>query len=239
MRVGWAFPQDWWVPAVDAVAEALCDGRDPAAACAQLGRSRAGAAVGLAEAMDDLAALYAAYTGPDPRSCGRIPVGPAVPSGMVQALALGWAEVAADPTRGGCCEDPMTGLAVPGYLRVRLGEVYRGGQLTGIPVPATHALVVVEVPPASGWLVQASRSLVVAQCLQATFAGGETLCAVGPCRALALVARDGGLAARAATLLRLVVAEVELPAGQVPRVWVEGLPGTLAAAHRLVAELAR
>jgi hypothetical protein len=204
----------------------------------------------LAEALADLAALYAAVTDAgvsieQPGSAER--PGLAVlagsrpaPGHLVQALALGWAEVISDPTAGASCEDPLTGLAVPAYLRVRLGEIYREGERSGLPVPATHALVVAEVElPDRGCLTQLSRSVLLAQCLRRTFSGGETLCRATRGRMLALVRRDGGLSAWAATLRRLLVVELDPFTERPARVWVEGLPGTLPAAHRLVAELAR
>jgi hypothetical protein len=256
LRVGWAFPADWWVPAVDAVAEALCDGRDPAPPCAELGRSRAEAGVGLEEALADLVALHAAVTetgtadaaaGPpvaDPPAAGPPvadpPVAGGAPGRLVQALALGWADVMCDPTAGATCEDPLTGLAVPAYLRVRLGEIYREGERRGLPVPATHALVVAEVELSGGGsLTQLSRSVLLAECLRATFSGGETLCGLAPGRVVALARRASGLAAWAATLRRLLAAELDPLTEQPARVWIEGLPGTLAAAHRLLAELTR
>jgi hypothetical protein len=238
--VGWAFPADWWVPAVDAVTEALCDGRDPAPPCAELGRSRAEAGVGLEEALADLVALHAAVI--DAGMAGAAADFPAggAPGGLVQALALGWADVMCDPTAGATCEDPLTGLAVPAYLRVRLGEIYREGERRGLPVPATHALVVAEVELVGGGsLTQLSRSVLLAECLRATFSGGETLCGLAPGRVVALARRASGLAAWAATLRRLLAAELDPLTEQPARVWIEGLPGTLAAAHRLLAELTR
>jgi hypothetical protein len=243
LQVGWAFPADWWVPAVDAVAAALCDGRDPAAPCTLLGRARAEAAVGLDEALIDLAALYAAFTDSDPPggSAGQAGQAPSygVPGHLVRAVAVGWAEATSDPAAGGC-EDPLTGLVVPAYLRVRLGEVYREGKRSGLPVPATHAFVVAEVDLTGGEsLTQLSRLVLLADCLRTTFPGGETLCGVGPGRALALVRRDGGLSAWANALRHLLSVELDPFTERPARVWVEGLPGTLPAAHRLVAELAR
>jgi hypothetical protein len=344
MALGWAFPSDWWAPAVEALAEALCDGRDPAGACAELGRSRARAAVGLDEALRDLAALVWAYAAgadaPLPSAgslggaaalglvagldagaletelrggglravsaeadleieagaesgaraeAGGLAVVPpvagqtaldwidepepglrlvatspgmadpawldgevgavglagladcgGVPGSMLAALALGWSDVTCDPTVGSGCEDPLTGLVTAAYLRVRLGEVYREAARRGRPVPAEYALVVAEVDMyGAGKLTQVSRSMLLAHCLRSTFAGGETLCGAGPSRALALVRRDGGLAAWAGALRHLLSVELDPFTERPARVWVESLPGTLAAAHTLVAELSR
>jgi hypothetical protein len=235
---GWHFPDDWWVPAVDEVAEALCDGRDPAAPCAALGRARATAAIGLDEALADLNALYLAVTG------GTEPNGPAplcaAPAHLVRALALGWADAMTDLTAGTYCEDSLTGLAVPAYLRIRLGEVYREAARTGLPVPATHALVVAEVTVyGGGALTGLGRAMLLGECMRTTFTGGETLCSLTPGRAVALGWRDGGLAARSASLRRLLAVQLDSFTQRPARVWVEGLPGTLPAAQRLVADLAR
>jgi hypothetical protein len=348
LALGWSFPTDWWTPAVETLAEALCDGRDPAGACTELGRARARAAIGLDEALRDLAALVWAYAaGADaplptagalggaaamglvagldagaaetqlpagglravpadvdagameagamaeagvageasglavvPPAAGQIAldwidepepglrlvtaasqgmadpawldgeigaVGLAgladcggVPGSMLAALALGWSDVTCDPTAGAGCEDPLTGLVTTAYLRVRLGEVYREASRRGRPVPAEYAFVVAEVDMhGAGKLTQVSRSMLLAHCLRSTFAGGETLCGAGPSRALALVRRDGGLAAWAGALRHLLSVELDPFTERAARVWVESLPGTLAAAHILVAELAR
>jgi hypothetical protein len=250
LRVGWAVPADWWAPAVDAVTEALCDGRDAAAPCAQLGRARAEAGVSLQETLADLVALYTALTeaepaepaaepgAAEPGAAGDRPAG--APGRLVQALALGWAEVTCDPTAAASCADPLTGLAVPAYLRQRLGEVYREGERRGLPVPATHALLVAEIELSGGSrLTQLSRSVLLAECLRVTFPGGETLCGIAPGRVVALVRRTGGLSAWAAALRRLLALELEPLTARPARIWIEGLPGTLAAAHLLVADLVR
>jgi hypothetical protein len=345
MALGWAFPSDWWAPAVEALAEALCDGRDATSACTELGRARAESAIGLDEALRDLAALVWAYAaGADaplptsgalggvaamglvagldagaaevelpagslravpvdvdvdiaertetggPVEAGGLAVVPptasrtrldwldepepglrlvtaatpgmadpawldgeigtvglagladcgGVPGSMLAALALGWSEVSCDPTAGAGCEDPLTGLVTTAYLRVRLGEVYRDGTRRGRPVPAEYAFVVAEVDIyGAGKLTQVSRSMLLAHCLRSTFAGGETLCGAGPSRALALVRRDGGLAAWAGALRHLLSVELDPFTERPARVWVESLPGTIAAAHILLAELAR
>jgi hypothetical protein len=298
LDAGWTFPSDWWAPAVEALAEAVCNQHDATAACVELGRARAHAAIGLDEALRDLAALAgldgilaslpppgtrpptrelssaptaelspAAGIGPHQSALGgrvslegleaglertelgtldRIGVGwtgldcAEVPGPMLAALALGWADVSCDPTAGGGCEDPLTGLVTSAYLRVRLGEVYREEQRRGLPVPSQYAFVVAEVDMyGAGKLAQVSRSMLLAHCLRSTFSGGETLCGAGPSRALALVRRDAGVSAFAGTLRRLLAAELDPFTDSPARVWIEQLPGTLEAAHQLLAELAR
>ena len=53
-EASWAHPADWWDPAVDALAEAVADGRDATVPAELLGVVRAQAGVGLAEGLDDL-----------------------------------------------------------------------------------------------------------------------------------------------------------------------------------------
>lgn len=255
LQAGWTVPGDWWVPAVDAVAEAVGDGRDPSPCCARLGRARAEAGVGLDEAFADLAALHTVL-GPGGTDgltptrgaeavCSAADAAglPAVPPGLLRALALGWAEVACAPGGTGGCEDPMTGLVTPAYLRTRLAEAYREAERRGSPASAASALLVTDpgkvdpVPGVPAELVQLGRELTVAESVRAVFSGGETLCALPPVRVLALVAREAHLASRVAALSQLLGGR--LPPGRAVRIWVEGLPPTLDGVHRLMEELAR
>jgi hypothetical protein len=244
-------PGDWWVPAVEAVAEAVGDGQDPAPACGRLGRARAEAGVGLDEAFADLAALHGVLgpggaggfdgsaRGAEASLLRQLPAGP------FTALALGWVEVACAPGGAGGCEDPLTGLVTPAYLGTRLGEVYREAERHGLPASAGSALVVADPgpagPPPAGLPVELARighELSAAESVRAVFSGGETLCGVPAGRVLALVVRGPELAPRLAELRRLLS---ERPAAPVrpARVWLEGLPPTLDAARRLVDELGR
>lgn len=267
LAAGWTVPGDWWVPAVDAVAEAVGDGRDAAASCARLGRARAEAGVGLEEAFADLAALHGVLgageahgLGPggaggrrgDWPACGAeavraepaVPSERAVPSELVRALALGWTEVACVPGGTGGCEDPMTGLVTLPYLRTRLGEVYREAERLGVPAWGAAAFVVTDpgqLVPVAGVppdLARLGRELTVAESVRAVFSGGETLCGLGPSRVLALVARDEDLATRV-TALRRLLADRLSPGARPARVWVEGLPPAVDAAYRLADEFGR
>jgi hypothetical protein len=225
LRAGWSFPQDWWSPAVEAVVDALVDGRDLTAPCAGLGRARAEAGVGLDEVLVDFAAVPGMRAAVDP---------------LVRAVAGGWAEVACRPASLGLCEDPLTGLATPAYLRTRLGEAYREAARSGVPVAGSHALVVVAVEPADGSrLLTTSRLLLVGAALRDAFPGGETLAAAGPTRAVALVDREPPLGPRAAALHRLLAERLGQAGSPPARVWIERLPATLGAACQLLAGLAR
>ncbi len=96
-RSTWARPEDWYVPAVEALAEALAEevveSRGVEAAADRLGRQRADEGVGLGEALDDLTSLYLAAGVLQP------------PLRVVRALAEGWADAGVAPVRTAGCED--------------------------------------------------------------------------------------------------------------------------------------
>jgi hypothetical protein len=199
---GWSRPHDWWVPEVDVLAAALSRagtsfttgagrpsvadtaGRLGAAvpACAGLGQARAEAGVGLGEALDDLAALYR-----------TLPAG-APPLPAVRAFVESWADVWLRVVADAGCVDPLTELASRGYLRARLTELYRAAEQTGEPVPDRYRLVVVTLNAPGrregrpGWRLLLRR-VAVAEALREAFPGGETLAAVAPDRAVAIVER--------------------------------------------------
>ncbi|BCJ37482.1 hypothetical protein Athai_49850 [Actinocatenispora thailandica] len=202
VAAGWSRPHDWWVPEVDVLAAALSRasttftpgaGRAPipdgagrvgaaVPACAGLGQARAEAGVGLAEALDDLAALYR-----------TLPVGtPPLPA--VRAFVESWADVWLRVVADAGCVDPITELASRGYLRARLTELYRASEQTGEPVPDRYRLVLVTLDAPDrpdgrpGWRLLLRR-VAVAEALRAAFPGGETLAAVAPDRAVAIVDR--------------------------------------------------
>ena len=106
------------------------------AACTGLGRSRARAGIGIAETIDDLAALFAvlgaesASEHADPGGRDRAGRGSAPPLRLVCAIAEGWAEESVAQLAQGC-EDPLSGLATLPYLRTRLAEVYREAEQGG------------------------------------------------------------------------------------------------------------
>ncbi len=138
LAAGWACPRDWWVPEVDGVTEALVSGADAAAAIGRLAEARAEGGVGLREGLDDLFALYRTLP----------PAAPPLP--LVRAFAECWADAAVVPVQSLTCEDPLTGLVSPAYLRTRLAEVYREAERSGLPVTVHHALLVVlAAPPGS------------------------------------------------------------------------------------------
>ncbi len=211
----WSRPLDWWVPEVDALVEATVDGRDPAAACAELGRARANGGVGLVESLDDLEAL------------SRVMGTPAPPVRLVRVLAEAWSEEGVDPIRLATYEDPLSGLSSAMYLRTRLSELYRSA---GSSAP-DYVLVVVkrDVQRRAGWpgLV---RRMSTGQQLRAVFGGGETLASISPSTVIVLAPRSPD-AHRSVSELR-----GRLPAA---RVWVEGLPERLQTAYAQLDDLSR
>lgn len=218
------------VPAgFDAVAEALVAERSPVSACGVVGRDLASDGVSLGEALSALGATYAV-------------VGAGVPDfAATEALAVAWSEATLDFLHDVTCEDPLTGLASAPHLRTRLAEVYRGADLTGTTVRATHALVVVDVPRRSGGLLEApafGRALglaAVAEVLREVFAGDETVARLGSDRVAALVRRTDTLG-ESVTRVRATLERLPLPSH--PGVWIEGLPGQPELGIRLLAELA-
>jgi hypothetical protein len=178
--------------------------------------------VELGELLDDLDALFAALA---------LDIAPRL---VIRAAALGWADVTCELLATAACEDPLSRLTTPAYLRTRLGELYREASRSGTVVRRTHALVVVHTDARAG-IDSLTVDLRVAESLRAVFSGGETLCAAGPAHTLALVSRDQTLAGRVAALRRLFH---DRP-GRVPRVWVEGLPAAEAAAFGLLDDFAR
>jgi len=148
---------------VDAVCEAFTTGTDLAEPCTRLGEARARSGVGIGQSLDDLAAFTALAGWRSP------------PLELVRALAEGWA----DAGRGReTCQDALTGLATPEYLRTRIGELYRNAD--GGPVPAWgHRLAVVSLDPQIDPWRRAARLIVLGYELCRFFTRGESVCLLG------------------------------------------------------------
>ncbi len=225
---GWAFPSDWHVPAVDAVCDALTADADVWAAAERLGRDRAGAGVSLAEALVDVDGLatiaHARYTDP-----------------LRRAVCLGWADrISAPPSS---VEDPLSGLATPEYLQVRLGEVYRAAEVSGGSVESDSALVVVrlDLEDQRGWQ-RTLPMILVADAMRQVFDGGQSLALLGESVAVVLCDRDAMLARRARLLCNFINHQIDVDpqvAIPGPSVWIETLPTRYGAAMDLIAELGR
>jgi hypothetical protein len=251
LATGWRMPDDWDSEAVEEVLGA-CQNRALArgeaglaavgatalaAACAGLGRSRARAGVGIAETIDDLAALFAVLGGGGGERTGVLGGGeggrwdPALR--LVGAIAEGWAEESVSQFARGGCEDPLSGLATLSYLRTRLAEVYREAEQGGTSPAETHRLLVVGLPRRPDPWRRLALPILVGRDLRAAFPGGETLSLAKPGPAIALVPARRDLPLQYARLRRNIQAAFGTQIRMTP------LPGRLTEALRLVDELAR
>ena len=247
LATGWRMPDDWDSEAVDEVL-AACRNRALArgeagrvavgasaltAACAGLGRSRARAGVGIAETIDDLAALFAVLGGGEGNRPGAGAPDGDPPLRLVGAIAEGWAEESVTQFAHVGCEDPLSGLVTLSYLRTRLAEVYREAEQGGTSPAETHRLLVVGLPRRPDPWRRLALPILVGRDLRAAFPGGETLSLAKPGPAIALVPARRDLPLRYARLRRNIQAAFGTQIRMTP------LPGRLTEALRLVDELAR
>ncbi|MCK2214504.1 hypothetical protein MF672_011985 [Actinomadura sp. ATCC 31491] len=228
LAAGWSLADDWWTPEADCLLKAMREARPrlgereqgggehdlTADACRALGAARAGAGVGIAEAMTDLAALWTAARLGEP------------PFAVLRAFAAGWAERSFAPMGELGCEDPLTGLASAAYLRTRLAQLYRGSA-------AGTCLVVAEPDRRAPELAERlAAALNLATALRRAFPGDETLALLAPSRVAALTRADDLLAGK---LARLRAAEILY--GTRPQVRVRPLPKAYGQALALVRTL--
>lgn len=225
---GWIFSSDWYDPAVDALCEACVCGADPWPPAQRLGSVRAGAGVSLGETLADIDELttVAPWLATDV---------------LLRAVSLGWAERTMAPAPA--VFDPLTGLVSIGYLRTRIGEVYRGADVAGTDVSDTHALVVVtvEVSGLSGW-DRVTPLLLAGDAMRTIFDGEHTLARLADHMAVVLTTREEMLPRRSQLLAEMLANRLSA-AGRnpapAPRVWIERLPPSLSAAVGLIQELGR
>lgn len=244
---GWRFPADWAVAEVDQVCAAVLAADGSAEACedalVRLGRARAAAGSGLGETLQDVAALHAVLSGPEHQD-GIVSADPdALPARLLRVTALAWSDVLVRQLAHSEASDGLTGLANPAYLRARLREVYQEATAAGVPVRDRYVLVVVSsrLSGTAAWSRLAAMVL-LADVLRAVFDGGQTLATVGPNTMLVLAERDDRLSERLASTrwvaARRLAVDPQLRTVGPPSVWLETLPGSHAAACRLVGELA-
>ena len=227
----WLRPGDWYHPAVDAVVEAMEDGRTPEAAAQRLGSARSAAGVGIGETIDDFVCLYRAVgSPPDPE--------------VLRALALGWVQGREKlPVLSGV-RDPATGLPTSDYLGERLRETYGAASGAAASVPMTHCLVVIDVAVdgLDAWQRMA-RSAAVGRTLDQIFGEGHPMAAMSDGVFAVLCERGEAIAQLAQSLRRVIEKNAEiLGLGEAlrrpTRVWVERLPdthdGALLLLHNLV-----
>jgi hypothetical protein len=192
LAAGWLAEDDWWTAAVDAVAGAACRGGSLRPACTMLGRARARAGVGIAEALTDVAALF--------RVLGQ----GTAPLEVITSLAEGWADAGLARMSDATCEDPLTGLVSLAYLRTRLREVYRDAHARGTCPQVTHRLLVIDLPRRPDPWGRIALVILVGHDLRAAFPGGDTLSLSRPGPAIALVQVTEELAFRFTGLRRAV-----------------------------------
>jgi GGDEF domain-containing protein len=246
---GWRFPTDWAVAEVDVVCRAMLTGDDTDEALIRLARARAMAGSGLGETLQDVAALHAVLTvksdseEPEHRD-GMVAADPdAMPARLLRVTALAWSDVLVRQLANTEACDGLTGLANGAYLRARLREVYREAAANDVDVRSRYVFVLVspDLTQTAGWSRLAAMVL-LADVLRTVFDGGQTLATIGPTTMLVLAERDGRLSQRVASA-RWVAADrlgVDPTLREIgpPSVWLERLPGSHAAACRLLSELA-
>ena len=216
-------------PHFEAVGEALASGSGSVDACAVLGRELARSGAGLDEALAGLETTSVLV-------CGRQP-------GLAdtRALAVAWGDATLAYLHQLSCEDPLTGLASLAHLRGRVADLYRGEHHQRVPVPDSHALVLLEAAgdpdqrraTPTDDLARSLRVGSLGSAARTVFAGSETIGRVGPVRVAVVTGRDR-LGPRVGLLRRMLA-----DAGPPVRIWIEGLPGTDGAAGLLLDELAR
>ena len=214
----------------EAVGEALSAGRTATDACEVVGRLLGSQGVSLEETLADLRTTYAVVLATEPAFTDAC------------AVALGWSEATLAYLHQLSCADPLTGLASMAHLRGRLTELYRGDP-RGPALRDRHALVVIEASAPRligladevfGLDLRMSR---VGEAARSVFAGGETICRIGPRRIVVLAARDEALGRRT-SLMRSLLEVGDKTDGGV-RIWTERLPVAAESVVPLLDELSR
>jgi hypothetical protein len=227
---GWRHGDEWFTPAVYALAESLAgEDVDPIATATRLGNERAEAGIGLRASLTDLAA------GLDLIGTPR-----RVRDEMADALAQGWADAVADwfdRTPFGCI-DVLTDLVTRDYLSVRLREIYAEAAARGETAADSRTLMVLSLRRGAAPLLAERRMFTAARILANVFGSGETLARVGRTCAVAVVRRGSSLNDQ------LLAVQLELSfnglaaAPTHARLWLEALPGEPELLPELLDELA-
>lgn len=239
--LGTAWPAScdvWGCPAIDAVCEGLVisaatrpfapHARDDVLnATRYLGEHRADVGADLAETRIDFGiALDLMRFGR--RRCDD----------LVEALTIGWADACTARGARGAVLDAAMEMPAAGYLRLRLGELYREAALTGTDVALTHVLVVVETEHSEHRLVGEARLTAMHSALQFAFVGGESIVAMSDRRVIVLASRDeprlSDSLARLRSELKIALAEGRLPG---VRSWRQALPPDAAALPTLMIDV--
>jgi hypothetical protein len=215
LSAAWTQSEQWWTPAVDAVAEAILGSTgDARAACETLGRHRASAGVYLDEARADV--LVAARVA----GLGSMPT-----AQLVDGLTIGWVDRTLDSFFISACVDPVTELASLPYLMTRLTEIYADADARSVVVADAHAFVVVQTLLSGDLLETEMQMVVVQRALRLAFRGGETLARIGPQCAVAVVSRaEPALSYALGGLRRELERARSREHLRRTRMWVERLP---------------
>lgn len=208
-------------------------GTEIGAAAARLGEARGSTGVGVGETIDDFACLF--------RAAGLD--GP--PLEAVRALCQGWADAVEAAPVFTQCVDPESGLPTVEYFAIRLAEVYGVAARRQVPAGETHALVVVDVATehSAPWRRMA-RSAAMGRALGSAHGTGHPMASLGGGVFTVLIERDETLGEqvrrlRDAVQLQATALRVGDIMRQPPRIWIEPLPETHAAAVEVLASLRR
>jgi len=227
---------------VDAVCEVVTsphggrEDRDRAVerALARWAGARAGAGIGLAETLTDLAALNTAVSGGSDAAASAVDVRGADPAAagrgsdgvrLLRAVSLAWTDVACGDLAETAAVDPLSGLASVRYLRTRLAEVYRAARAHGRAAGDDRALVVIALDVRDYRRV--APLTIAGEAAGVVFDAGESIAVVGRGTVVVLAPR-GGLTERVGVLRRLVERRLVAAEGLVgtPSVRIEPLPAT-------------
>lgn len=219
LRTIWLRAGDWYQPEVDGAVSALLAGRGELDAVEALGVARGSHGIGVGEAIDDLACLYAVVDGAQP------------PLEAVRALCEGWASLGAQSFVAGTCMDPESGLPTAEYLTVRLKEEFSRVRREGGSPAQDLCFIFVDVARegVAPWN-RLARSAAVGRALEATFGEGYPVASLGS-GVFAVLHRAGAPVGDAIARLsrQIDVQGEELGVADVlrkpPRLWIESMPG--------------
>lgn len=223
----WIRTGDWYHPAVEAVVEAVTDGRSADAPAERLGAARAAVGAGIAETIDDICVLFGVAAVP-------------VPTSVLRAVSVGWVTENEKVPLRVSAHDPATGLPTGEYLGERLRETYGAAQRVGADVSDTHCLLLLDVgiDDLDTWQ-RLARSAAIGRTLHQVFGDGHPMAAISDAVYAVLCERGPGTAQMGQALRRVVernaeilglTAEVRRPT----RVWLESLPPSHEAAMLLL-----
>jgi hypothetical protein len=139
------------------------------------------------------------------------------------ALASGWADGFLAGSYEDGCTDPLTGLATPAVLALRLRQVYDQCAALGLDPRVAYALLVISVDlPGRSPLVRDAARVMLADRVATTFNTGETACAAGDVICV-LASRTPALHDAVQDLV-LQIRELSLLEGAPILAWIEDLP---------------